>query len=125
MSGRSLLLNFSQVISVEEDGSVRLKTVPAFSAADEKKKRDKGSIYGIPVYLYAEGNDFIREIWSMRFSTYCPFFEYITFALIPLIFPKLPGKRADPVGRSVYDNADDVHMFLFIWKSHSSDNIGL
>ena len=35
-----------------------------------------------------------------------------------------PGKRADPVGRSVYDNADDVHMFLFIWKSHSSDNIG-
>ena len=26
----------------------------------------------------------------MRFSTYCPFFEYITFALIPLIFPSFP-----------------------------------
>ena len=42
----------------------------------------------------------------------------------PSDLSKLPGKRADPVGRSVYDNADDVHMFLFIWKSHSSDNIG-
>lgn len=46
------------------------------------------------------------------------------FRTDPPDLSKLPGKRADPVGRSVYDNADDVHMFLFIWKSHSSDNIG-
>ena len=61
--------------------------------------------------------------------------EHAILPLLPLLrihyfradppdFSKLPGKRADPVGRSVYDNADDVHMFLFIRKSHSSDNIG-
>ena len=55
MSGRSLLLNFSQVISVEEDGSVRLKNGSCLFCSRRKKKRDKGSIYGIPVYLYAEG----------------------------------------------------------------------
>ena len=41
MSGRSLLLNFSQVISVEEDGSVRLKNGSCLFCSRRKKKETK------------------------------------------------------------------------------------
>ena len=41
MSGRSLLLNFSQVISVEEDGSVRLKNGSCLFCSRLKKKETK------------------------------------------------------------------------------------
>lgn len=41
MSGRSLLLNFSQVISVEEDGSVRLKNGSCLFCSRRKKKETR------------------------------------------------------------------------------------
>lgn len=45
MSGRSLLLNFSQVISVEEDGSVRLKNGSCLFCSRRKKKRQRKHLW--------------------------------------------------------------------------------
>lgn len=41
MSGRGLLLNFSQVGDFQEDGTIHLKMVNASSAADERKRKRK------------------------------------------------------------------------------------
>lgn len=41
MSGRSLLLNFSQVVSVNEDGSVHLKNGSCFFCSRRKKKETR------------------------------------------------------------------------------------
>ncbi|MFR3283179.1 MAG: hypothetical protein ACLTR6_01395 [Clostridium fessum] len=41
MSGRGLLINFSQVASVDEDGSVHLKNGRCFFCSRRKKKETK------------------------------------------------------------------------------------
>lgn len=49
MSGRGLLINFSHVTSVDEDGSVHLKNGSCFFCSRRKKKRDKRSICSLLV----------------------------------------------------------------------------
>ncbi len=83
MSGRSLLLNFSGDLlwrgwlCPSENGS-------AFLQPTKEKKETKEAFMA---YLFTcssntcEGRIYKGDL-SMRFSTYCPFFEYITFALI-------------------------------------------
>lgn len=60
MSGRGLLINFSQVTSVDEDGSVHLKTAAAFSAAAGRKKRQKKHLQ--PTCLTHCGREVLYEL---------------------------------------------------------------
>ena len=33
------------------------------------------------------------------------------------------GKRTDNVGRGIKNDTDNINAFLFIWQSHTSNNI--
>ena len=64
MSGRGLLINFSQVASVDEDGSVHLKNGSCFFCSRRKKKETKEAF---ATYLFdtsAEGR------YSMNWSVF-------------------------------------------------------